>query len=199
MADRIGVLPERAQLVQHLAFEALQMLERHVREVAAAAGRIEHAGGAELVVKAAHFGAGLVHPAFVGEQHGRCLRVGPVGAQRLHHRRQHQPLDIRARRVVRAERVALVGAKRAFERRAEDGGLDLAPVGVGRAQQAVDLLAREWQHVAIGTGAFEELAVEAQHVALEHGAEAPAVHVGTALATCCASARARHGGAAAAP
>ena len=34
---------ELVQLVQHLAFEALQVFQRDVQKVAAAAGRVEHA------------------------------------------------------------------------------------------------------------------------------------------------------------
>jgi hypothetical protein len=55
----LGVAQSCLELVQHLAFQALQVLQRHVQEVAAAAGRVEHAGGAQLVVEAAHLGAGF--------------------------------------------------------------------------------------------------------------------------------------------
>ena len=59
---------------------------------------------------------------------GRGLHVAPVRAQRLDDGRHHQPLDIGARRVVRAELAALVGVERVLQQRAEDRGLDLAPV-----------------------------------------------------------------------
>ena len=40
---------ELVELVQHLAFEPLQVLERDVEEVADAAGRVEHAHLAQLL------------------------------------------------------------------------------------------------------------------------------------------------------
>ena len=61
-----------------------------------------------------------------------ALRIAPLGAQRLDHGGQHQPLDVGARRVVGAERVALGGVERALQQGAEDRGLDVAPVGARR-------------------------------------------------------------------
>ncbi len=165
------------------------MLERHVEEVAAAAGRVEHAHGAQAVVEAPHLGTRLGHlplalaalgqrGGLVRQQQRGGLRVGPVGTQRLHHRGQHESLDVGARRVVRAQGVALAGVERAFEQGAEDRRFDLAPVGARGGEQAVDLGAGERQHVAVGRRALEQLAVEAQQVLGERGAEAAAVHVG---------------------
>jgi hypothetical protein len=62
---------------------------------------------------------------------------------------------------VGAEGVAFLGIEGALEQRAEDRGLDLAPVGLGCAEQAVDLLAVERQGVGVSLGVLEELAVEA--------------------------------------
>ncbi len=144
------------QLVEHFAFEALQVFQRDVEEVAAAAGRIEHAQGTQLVVEGAQLGDGLFLFALSGEQHGGALHVGPALAQRLDHGGLHQAVDVGARRVVRAQRVALVHVERAFEQGAEDGRLDLGPVGFGGFEQQRDLRAGQWQNL----GRFEELAVE---------------------------------------
>ncbi len=77
---------------------------------------------------------------------------------------------------MRAQGVALGGVERAFQQGAKDGGLHLLPVGFGRAQQAVDLRLVERQHITVGGGAFEEFAVEAQHVLGNGGVEAAFVH-----------------------
>ena len=146
----IGVEAKGLQLVEHFALQALEVLQRDIQEVAAAAGRVQHAGGAELVVEAVHFGAGFGHLGVVGlatefrrllRQHdGGGLGVGPVGAQRLHYGGQHQSLHIGARRVVGAQGVALGGVERAFQQGAEDGGFHLAPVGACGGDEQVDLL-----------------------------------------------------------
>lgn len=126
------------------------MLQRDVQKIAAAAGRVEHAGGAQLVVEPAHLGPGLFAFGLEGlatqlgglvRQHQRGgLGVQPVGAQRLDHGGQHQPFDIGARRVVRAKRVALGRVERALQQGTEDGRLNLAPVAVGGIDQTLDLL-----------------------------------------------------------
>ena len=187
-AQAVLRLAQRFELVHHLAFEALQMFQRHVQKIAAAAGRIQHAGGAELVVKAADLGAGffqlgltLLAVQLVGlarQHHGGGLGVGPVGAQRLDHGGQHQTLDVGARRVVRAQGVALGGVEGAFQQGAEDGRLHFLPVGAGGAQQAVDLRRGERQRVAVAGRALEQLAVEAQHVGGNRRVEAAGVHAG---------------------
>ena len=77
-----------------------------------------------------------------------------------------------------AQGVALGGVERALQQRAEDGGFDLLPVGAGGAQQAVDLCGGERQHIAVQPRAFEQLAVEAQHVGGNGRVEAARVHAG---------------------
>jgi hypothetical protein len=133
------------QLVEHFAFEALQVFQRDVQKVAAAAGRVEHAQAAQALVEGADFGDGFFLFAFAGEQHGGALHVGPALAQRLDHGRLHQAVDVGARRVVGAQGVALVHVERAFEQGAEDGRLDLGPVGFRGFEQHADLLARQRQ------------------------------------------------------
>ena len=49
-------LAELRQRLQHLAFEPLHELQRHVEKVAGAAGGIEHPRGAELAMERAHDG-----------------------------------------------------------------------------------------------------------------------------------------------
>ena len=67
--------------------------------------------------------------------------------KRLDDGRDDQPLDIGARRVMRAELAALVRIERLFQQRAEDRRLDLAPVMAAAAAQLADLLAGERQTV----------------------------------------------------
>jgi hypothetical protein len=139
-AELVLALAELGELVEHLALEALQVLQRDVEKVAAAAGGVEHAHAAQLVVKALQLGArlvelGLALPGVVQglglarQQQGGGACVGPVLAQRLDDGGQHQALDVGARRVVGAELVALGGVQRTLQQGAEDGRLDLAPVG----------------------------------------------------------------------
>ena len=131
---------ESVELVEHFAFEALQVFERDVEKIARAAGRVEHAHARTGAWwKLAHFVACGFELAFGGEQQRGGLHVGPVGAQRFDDGGQHQALDVGARRVVGAERVALGGVERAFEQGAEDGRFDLLPVGAGGFDQQVDL------------------------------------------------------------
>ena len=176
------------QGIQHLGLHALEVLQRHVQEVAAAAGRVQHPQAAQPVVEAPQLGAGLVQAVgallaierlgLAGQQQCGVAGVGPLGAQRLHHRGQHQPLHIGARRVVRAQGMALGGAQRALQQGAEDGRLHLAPVGRGRTLQQLDLLARQRQHVVVGRAALEEFAVEAQQGVRQRRGKAARIHRG---------------------
>ena len=182
-AERVGALAiqrqaglavaEFVQRVEHFAFEALQVFQRDVEEVAAAAGRVEHLDRAQAVVECAQGLHRLVGLAFGGEGERGGMGVAPFAAQRLDHGGQHQPLDVGARGVVRAELVPLAGVERAFEQGAEDGRLDVFPLGLGRLDQQRDLLAGERQRV----GLLEQLAVEVQHLAGDGAAEAALVHV----------------------
>ncbi len=115
---------------------------------------------------------------FVRQHQGGGLGVGPVGAQRLDDGGQHQPLNIGARRVVGAKSVALGGVEGAFQQSAQDGGLDLAPVGLGGFNQEVNLRGREQQAVVGLAGALEQLAVEVQHGFCQGGTETAGVHIG---------------------
>jgi hypothetical protein len=134
--------PESVQLVEHFAFEALHVFERHVEEIRRAAGRVEDANLAQAVVEGVDLGTRGVEPAFVGEQQGRRLDVAPFAAQRLDDGRQDQAFDVGTRRVVGAERVPLAGRQCAFEQGAEDRRFDLRPVGV-RGLRAAGRSARD--------------------------------------------------------
>ncbi|HRM68644.1 MAG TPA: hypothetical protein PLO71_04375, partial [Thauera phenylacetica] len=95
------------QQVEHLAFEALEVFQRHVQKITAAAGGVEHAHRAQVAVEAADLGDRVLVLALllVGERGG--LHLAPFGAQRLDDGGQHQALDVGARGVVGAELVAL--------------------------------------------------------------------------------------------
>jgi hypothetical protein len=110
---------------------------------------------------------------FVRQHQRGGLDMAPALAQRLDDRRQHQPLDIGARRVVRAERMALGGIEGALQQGAEDGRLDLRPVGLGRLDEQPDLVARQRQHHC---GVLEQLAVEARQRCADGDGEFAGVH-----------------------
>jgi hypothetical protein len=93
------------------------------------------------MVEGAQLGHRLLLFAFAGQQHGGALHVGPCAAQRLDHGGLHQAVDVGARRVVGAQRVALQRVERALQQGAEDGRLDLGPVGFRGFEQQGDLLA----------------------------------------------------------
>jgi len=205
-AELALLLAQLFEQVHHLALQALQMLQCDVEKVGAAAGRVQHAQAAQAVQKVLHLlhgflalgahggvvpiqggkvafgldggGGGLQGVGLVGQRQGGGLGVGPFGAQRGDDGGQHQALDIGARGVVGPKRVALGGVEGALEQGAEDGGLDLAPVGARGLGQQVDLRGGEQQAVAVLARALEELAVEVQHVFGECAAEAAPVHVG---------------------
>ena len=121
----------------HLPLQPFHHLERDIEEVARSAGRVEHTDIAELAVKLAHKGAGIFILAILGQALDGGLHIAPILAQRVHDRGSHEPFDIGAGRVMRAQFVALAFVERAFQQCAEDGGFDLFPVGLcGLDQQA---------------------------------------------------------------
>ena len=96
----------------------------------------------------------------------------PFRAQHVADRRLNQALYIRARRVVRAELGAVGGRQRLFEQRAEDGGLDILPLMLGRVDQAVEIGRGQGKDAAVR----EQPAVEVPHLRLGH--PAPSVRQG---------------------
>ncbi len=89
--------------VDDFVFELLDQLHGDIEEVASAAGRIEHAGEAELVVEIGDGLDGLVALALGHELFGADGGVAPVGSQRLQNRGDDEAFDIGAGRVVSAE------------------------------------------------------------------------------------------------
>ncbi len=128
-------LPKGVDGGQHFAFQALEVFERDVEEVAGAAGGVEDAQRGEAGEEAHQLLAGVAGLAFVEAAGAGGLGGGPLAAQGLEHGGQHQALDVAARGVVGTQAVALLGVEGALEQGAEDGGLHLGPVGLGRLQQ----------------------------------------------------------------
>ena len=158
--------------VEHLAFEALEVIEGDVQKVAAAAGGVEHPQLAQLAVEAAHLFDGLLALALLLVGQRGHLHLAPLGPQGLDDGGQHQPLDVGARGVVGAELVALAGVEGALEQGAEDGRLHIPPVGPGGLEEQLELVAVEGDGAAVG----KQAAVEAQHLVFEDGREAAGVH-----------------------
>ncbi len=151
------------------------MLERHVEEVARAAGGIEHADAAQLLLERAQSGqrfVGVFLLARRGERERGGSHILPFLAERLDDGGEHEPFDVGARREVRAERVTLARVECAFEQGAEDSGLHELPVGPRRLAQKDDLVARKRQHL----GVLEQFAVEAGQRAAERDRELALVH-----------------------
>ena len=157
---------------QHLAFQLLHQLLRDMQEIPGAAGRIEHAHRAEPAMEIVdQRESGFLAAALMGLLR-RDQHVAPVLPQRRDHRLDHQPLDIGARGVMRAEPGALLRVERLLQQRAEDRRLDLAPVMAGRDQQFTDLLATEREDARLR----EELAVEMLELRSGGGGIAALVH-----------------------
>jgi hypothetical protein len=70
--------------------------------------------------------------------------------KRFNDRGQHEALDIRTRREVRAEGVALRRIERTLQQGAEDGGLDVLPLLAGRLLEQTELQTVHGQHGVIG-------------------------------------------------
>ena len=92
--------------IENFPLQTLEMFKGDVQKVAAAAGGIENPQRTELVVELLDQSDGAVTVPLPGQSHARRQHRVPIGAQRLDHRRQHQSLDVFARRVVGAEMVA---------------------------------------------------------------------------------------------
>ena len=72
---------EAEEGVEHFGFEAFHQFEGDVKEVSGAAGGVEDAGFAELVVEGADGGDGIRGAVFGFLAVGGGQHVGPVGAQ----------------------------------------------------------------------------------------------------------------------
>jgi len=168
---------EPVQRVQHLALKALHQLKRHIQEVAAAAGRVEHTNGAEPAVEGAHERRGGWNVTGPHRPFGRAPHAVPLLAQRLHHGRQHQTLYEGARGKLRAQPAALLCVQRVLQQGAEDGRLYLGPVLAGSLQQPGDFGSVHRQRLGAAMRAGpEQAAVEAEHGLLQRNAESASVH-----------------------
>jgi hypothetical protein len=101
--------------------------------------------------------AGGLRLAFRAQVLHRRLHLLPVGAQGIDDRRDHQPLDVGARGVVRAQLAALARVEGVFQQGPEDRRLDVRPVAGGGDVELVDALGVQRQ----GGGVLEQGAVEA--------------------------------------
>ena len=163
---------QRIERIEHLAFEPLHQFQADIEEVAGAAGRIEHAHGAQPVVIIAHRlqrAGGIAPPAQILD---RGLHLLPIGAQRLHDRGDHQAFDIGARRIMRAQLRAFRRIERAFQQRAEDGGFDIGPAAAGGIVQFDDIVLIQRQRARIA----EQAAVEPLDRGIEVGGVAAGIH-----------------------
>lgn len=125
-------LAERDEGFEDFAFEALHVFEGDVEEVAGATGGIQDACVAELAMEVQRGVDGLLGVAGVDEVGDGGDGVVPVGAKWLNEDRGNEAFDVSAGCVVRAEGVTFGGVEGAFEECSEeDGGFDVAPVGVG--------------------------------------------------------------------
>lgn len=77
------VLAQVFERVQNLAFQPLHQLQRDVKEVAGAAGRVQHAGSAEPMVKILDRFQRCLVLALTLQRMGAGQRLLPVGAQGL--------------------------------------------------------------------------------------------------------------------
>ena len=138
-----------------LFLKILEPGQRDVKEVAGAAGGVEHLDAAQpvkkLVQDAFGFHAGLAqrggaqwhghlargfhgrdaHATFLAsrkEAFDRGPGLGPLAAQRGHDHGVDHEFDVLAAGEVRTELRTLGGVEAAFEKGAEDGGIDRAPI-----------------------------------------------------------------------
>ena len=163
---------ELVEEIEDFAFDAFEVFEGDVEEVAGPAGGIEDAEGTELFMKGFEFGDGFFEVAGGGVDDGGGVDGFPVGADGFDDGGEDEAFDVGAGGVVGAEFVAFVGVEGAFEEGAEDGGFDVGPVAGGGFDEELELVAGERE----GGGVGEEAAVELEDVEAEAGGEAAAVH-----------------------
>ena len=119
------------------------------------------------------FGDGLFHFTLPGEVGGGNAHGFPVGADGIDDGAEHEAFDIGAGGVVGTELVTFDGVERAFEQGAEDGGLDIAPVGAGGFDEQPKLVLSERQRGAFG----KQPSVKLEYVGAQRGGEAAGVHL----------------------
>ena len=169
------VFPKAGRHVEDFAFEAFEVFERDVEEVAGPAGWVEDGDFAELVVKPPDLVAGLVKASGLGVDEGGSADGVPFGAEGFDDGREDEAFDVGAGRVVGSELVAFPGVECAFEQGAEDRGFDVLPLHRRGLDQDAELRAVERKDRRI----LEDAAVEAEELLVEDDREFGAgLHLG---------------------
>ena len=164
-----------AQIVHQrgdLALQPLHHLKCHIEKVARAAGGVEHGGFAQSRVKVAHKLQRVVGLAIFCQALNGSLHVTPILTEGFNDGGCHEPLHIGARRVMRAQLVALPLVEGAFQQGAEDRRFDLFPVCFSGFDQKAELQIIQRQ----GLGLFEKATVEAFEVLHQHLGKPAGVH-----------------------
>ena len=146
---KLPVQPQRLGVQIDAMFQVLERQQRQIQEIAGPTGRIENPrlpqpfqkAVAQVLSRLARPGRGrrTFGGVSLGEVRGDfTLDALPLRAQGPDDHRFHQQPDFVAVGVMRAQLAALVRVKTALEQRAEDGGVNLAPVQPGRLQHPLD-------------------------------------------------------------
>ena len=173
LENRLGF----AQALEHIAdfsLQPLHVLHRHVEEVRGAARRVEDGRVAEHIQEVADLLPRFWELTALPQGDGRGLDVGPLPAEGLDDRRQHQPLDVGPGREVSAQLVPLVLVEGSLEERSEDCRLDFAPLLSPGVDQQADLLVGQGKRC----GLIEQATIEAEHRLHENGRESARLHRG---------------------
>ena len=137
-------LAEAFRRFQHFAFQPLHQFQRHIEEVARAAGGVQHAGGAELAVEAFDSFKSFCR-IFLAQRFDQYFHLFPISAQRLDDGGDDDAFHIGARGVMRAKLRTLRRIERAFEQGAENGGFDIGPVFGGSDVEFGDFIEFKFQ------------------------------------------------------
>ena len=165
------VFTEAFSRLQHFAFQPLHQFQRHIKEVSRAAGRIKHAGGAELVVESLDGFQSLCR-VFLAQGFHQRFHFFPIGAQRLDDGGNDDAFHIGARRVMGTQLGTLGRIERAFEKGAKNGGFHIRPDLGGGDVEFDDFILLQLQ----GFARFEQHAVEAFERGVERGRKAALIH-----------------------
>jgi hypothetical protein len=132
---------ERGEGFEDFALQALEVFEGDVEEVAGAAGRVEDADVAKTTMKIAEDVDRIVEMSIIDELRDGTFDVVPIGTEGFDDGGHDESFDVGARRVMRTKGVPFFGIQRPFEQCAEDGGLNIAPVGVCSIDQESEFVA----------------------------------------------------------
>ena len=167
-----GFDPHTLEGVEDFGFEAFEVVEGHVEEIAGAAGGVEDAEFAQAAMESADDIGGFGGFFLTFQREGGGFHGVPLGAEGFDDDGEDEAFDVGARGVVGAELVAFVRIKRALQQGAEDGGLDVAPIGPRGFDEERQLIVVERE----GGGVVEEGAVEAEDLFAQDGGEAAGLH-----------------------